>query len=71
MRLVGNKNWSVFASSPMEALKRGGELDALIASMGVPLFHAKGVFRGTPAMFNQMDDERAMKIKAWVDEHIK
>lgn len=71
MRVVGNTGWSVFASTPMESLKRGAVLDALVASMGLTLFQAKGVFRGTPAMFNQMDDERAMKIKAWGDEHIK
>lgn len=71
MRVVGNKNWSVFCDTPMESLKKGGKLDALVASMGIPLFQPKGVFRGTPAMFNQMDDERAMNIKDWIDEHTR
>lgn len=71
MRIVGNTDWSSVTSSPEEALFRGAKLDALSQSLGIPDFRPKGVFRGSQAMFEAMDAERAQKIREWVNERAR
>lgn len=71
MRIVGNKNWSPVTSSPEEAMLRGAKLDAMMKSLGLPDFQPRGVFRGPQAMFDEMDAERARKVREWVDEHTR
>lgn len=71
MRIVGNKEWNQISSSPEEALLRGARLDALNRSLAIPDFQPKGVFRGTPSMFEAMDEERAIKVREWVNEHAR
>ncbi len=69
MCIVGNKNWSPVASSPEEVLLRGAKLDAMTKSLGIPDFQPKGVFRGPQSMFDEMDAERARKVREWVNVH--
>lgn len=71
MRIVGNKNWSPVTSSPEEAMLRGAKLDAMMKSLGLPDFQPRGVFLGPQAMFDEMDAERARKVREWVDEHTR
>jgi hypothetical protein len=70
MRIVGNKQWSSLPASPAEAISRGHRLDALTQGV-VPDFQPKGVFRGTQAYFNRMDDEKMKKTQAWLHEHTR
>jgi hypothetical protein len=69
MRIVGNRDWSEFASSPAEALARGARLDAMTRLPGVPDFQPHGVWRGPHSLFNAMDAERARRRQDWFDEH--
>ncbi|MGV8935272.1 MAG: hypothetical protein ACOH1I_11640 [Gallionellaceae bacterium] len=71
MRIVGNKNWNPISTSPEEAMRRGVKLDAMMKSLGIPDFQPKGVFRGTQSMFDAMDEERAKKVREWVNEHTR
>lgn len=71
MRIVGNRDWSPVASSPEEAMRRGARLDAMLQSLGLPDFRPRGVFRGPPSMFEEMDAERARKLREWVNEHTR
>jgi hypothetical protein len=57
MRIVGKLNRSEFEPDPVEALRRGAEIDRKMKLMLPP--HPRGVFRGSHAFFNRMDDERA------------
>ena len=57
MRIVGKLNRSELELNPIEALRRGAEIDRKMALMLPP--HPPGVFRGTHVFFNRMDDERA------------
>jgi hypothetical protein len=66
MRIVGNKNRDEFASSPEEALRRGALIDSQMALMRLP--HPRGVWRGTHAFFNAMDDSRAVALAQRVAE---
>jgi hypothetical protein len=50
---------------------RGAKLDAMTKSLGLPDFQPRGVFRGPQAMFDEMDAERARKVREWVDEHTR
>jgi hypothetical protein len=60
MRIVGNQNRDEFELDPVAALKRGATIDAQMALMRVP--HPRGVWRGTHAFFNAMDDKRAEEM---------
>lgn len=72
MRIVGNRQWQQFATSPQEALERGVRLDAMTRLPGVPDFQPHGVFRGTQAFFDAMDAEKERKRQAWFyDEHLE
>ena len=71
MRIVGNKNWNPISTSPEEAMQRGAKLDAMMKSLGIPDFQLKGVFRGRQSMFDEMDAERAKKMREWVKEHTR
>jgi hypothetical protein len=66
MRIVGNKNRDEFVSSPLEALRRGATIDAQMALMKLP--HPRGVFRGTHAYFNAIDDKRSEGLARRVAE---
>ena len=70
MRIVGNKNWSSIPAPPAAAIARGARLDALAREL-VPDFQPQGVFRGTQAFFERMDDEKARKTQAWLHEHTR
>lgn len=60
MRIVGKLNRSEFELDPVEALRRGAEIDRKMKLMLPP--HPRGVWRGTHAFFNKMDDERAVAM---------
>ena len=58
MKIVGPKqNHSEIELDPQEAFRRGCALDAMLKSTRVP--HKRGVFRGTFADFQRMDEARA------------
>lgn len=71
MRIVGNTQWQEFAATPEEALARGARLDAMARLPGVPDFQVRGVFRGSHAFFNAMDEEKARLRQNWFLEHAK
>lgn len=71
MRVVGNSQWKEFAASPREAMERGIRLDAMTHVPGMPNFQPRGVFRGTHAYFNAMDEEMARRRQAWFQQHAK
>lgn len=52
-------------------MRRGARLDAMLQSLGLPDFRSRGVFRGPPSMFEEMDAERARKLREWVNEHTR
>ena len=54
--MVGTLNRNELELNPVEALRRGAEIDRKIKLM-LPS-HPRGVFRGTHESFNRMDDER-------------
>ena len=58
MRIVGKLNRTEFELDPVEALRRGAEIDRKMKLMLPP--HPRGVWRGTHEFFNRMDDERAL-----------
>jgi hypothetical protein len=60
MRIVGNQNRDEFELDPVVALKRGAKIDEQMALIRVP--HPRGVWRGTHAFFNAMDDKRAAEM---------
>lgn len=60
MRIVGKLIRSEFEPDPVEALRRGAEIDRKLKLMLPP--HPRGVWRGTHAFFNRMDDERAVAM---------
>lgn len=62
MRIVGSLDRREFEPDPEKAWRRGVKLDAMLKGTLPP--HPKGVFRGTHAYFNRMDDERARQIAA-------
>lgn len=70
MRIVGKKDWSPIPASPAEALVRGAELDAMAQAL-VPDFQPKGVFRGNVGFFALMDEEKARKLRQWLNEHTR
>jgi hypothetical protein len=43
----------------------------MVKSLRIPDFQPKGVFRGTQAMFDEMDAERSRKIREWVNAHTR
>lgn len=71
MRIVGNKKQNLEVLSPDELLSRGAKLDAMVKSLRIPDFQPQGVFRGTQAMFDEMDAERSKKIREWVNAHTR
>ena len=60
MRIVGKLNRSEIELDPVEALRRGSEIDRKMKLMLPP--HPRGVWRGTHAFFNRMDDERSLAM---------
>ena len=60
MRIVGKLNRTEFELDPVEALRRGAEIDRKMKLMLPP--HPRGVWRGTHAFFNKMDDERSLAM---------
>jgi hypothetical protein len=62
MRIVGSLDRCEFEPDPEKAWRRGVKLDAMLKGTLPP--HPRGVFRGTHAYFNRMDDERARRIAA-------
>lgn len=59
-RVVGKKNRSEFVLDPVEAWRRGRELDAMLKSALPP--HPRGVFRATHAEFERRDALRRVEI---------
>ena len=60
MRVVGKFNRSEFEPDLVEALRRGAEIDRKMKLMLPP--HPRGVWRGTHAFFNRVDDERSLAM---------
>jgi hypothetical protein len=60
MRIVGKQNRDEFELDPVVALKRGAKIDAQMALMRAR--HPRGVWRGTHAFFNALDDRRASEM---------
>ena len=60
MRIVGKLNRSEIELDPVEALRRGSEIDRKMKLMLPP--YPRGVWRGTHAFFNRMDDERSLAM---------
>ncbi len=58
MKTVGNRLLPEFILDPAEALRRGCALDAMLRDTTAP--HPRGVFRGTHAWFNAMDEARML-----------
>ena len=54
-RSVGNQNRSEFILDPGQALRRGRQLDAMLASARVP--RPRGVTRATHTAMNKTDDQ--------------
>jgi hypothetical protein len=59
-RIVGNQNRSEFILDPIEAWKRGRELDKMLKGAQPPI--KRQVLRGTHAQFNAWDDARALEV---------
>ena len=60
MRIVGERNRDEFVLDPVEAIRRGETLDKQMAILLLP--YSRGVWRGTHAFFNRMDDERSAAV---------
>ena len=60
MRIVGERNRDEFVLDPVEAIRRGETLDKQMGILLLP--YSRGVWRGTHAFFNRMDDERSAAI---------
>lgn len=69
MRIVGKLDWQEIAVTPKEAVERGAHLDAMARLPGIPDFQPRGLFRGTHAYFQAMDEDKARKRQAWLLEH--
>lgn len=59
-RVVGKLDRSEFILDPVEAWRRGRVLDRMLARALFP--HPRGVFRGTHAEFNRLDDLRSAEL---------
>jgi len=66
MRIVGREKR---ATSNEDKWMAGVRASNLTQSLGIPDFREKGVFRGSQALFDRMDDERAMRRQRWLNEH--
>ena len=66
MRIVGEKDRDEFVLDPVEALRRGAKLDEQMKMLVAP--HPRGVWRGTHAFFNRMDEERAAAMARRVSQ---
>ena len=55
-RIVGTRNRSEIILDPVEAWNRGRILDRMLARASPP--HPRGVFRGTRANLDKLDEER-------------
>lgn len=66
MRLVGTEK-SVLSDE--ERWNAGIKASDLAKSLGVPTFRQRGVFRGSQAMFDQMDAMQIMQRQRWLNEH--
>jgi len=65
-RVVGTQNRSPYILDPVEALRAGERVDALLASAAIP--RPRGVMRATHRRFNEIDLARqhqtALKVSA-------
>lgn len=59
-RIVGKDDRTEFEPDPVEALRRGRALDAMLAA-GMPP-RPRGVARATHRAMNEMDDLRALEV---------
>ena len=60
MRIVGKLNRNEYEVDPVEALRRGAEVDRKLKLMLPP--YPRGVWRGPHEFFNRMDDERSLAM---------
>jgi hypothetical protein len=61
MRIIGpHRSRTQIELDPLEAYRRGRILDAMLRSALLPI--PRGVYRGTFATFNRMDDERMLQV---------
>jgi len=59
VRIVGNRNRSEFEPDPVEAHRRGRQLDAMLK--GAAPRPAVAVIRATHRVLNELDDQRAVE----------
>ena len=58
-RVVGSRNRSPYILDPVEALRAGERVDALLSSAALP--RPRGVMRATHRRFNEMDRARQLQ----------
>jgi hypothetical protein len=59
-RIVGNRNRSEFILDPVEALRQGAMVDAMLASARLP--RARGITRASHRAMNALDDQRQLEV---------
>jgi hypothetical protein len=59
-RIVGTRDRSEFVLDPLEALRTGARLDAMLAGLNPP--RPRGVLRATHRELNAIDDARQLEI---------
>jgi hypothetical protein len=59
-RIVGNRNRSEFILDPVEALRQGAMVDAMLASARLP--RPRGITRASHSAMNALDDQRQLEV---------
>jgi hypothetical protein len=59
-RIVGNRNRSEFILDPVQALRQGAMVDAMLASARLP--RPRGITRASHRAMNALDDQRQLEV---------
>lgn len=59
-RIVGNRNRSEFILDPLQALRQGAMVDAMLASARLP--RPRGITRASHRAMNALDDQRQLEV---------
>lgn len=59
-RIVGNRNRSEFILDPVQALRQGAMVDAMLASACLPW--PRGITRASHRAMNALDDQRQLEV---------
>jgi hypothetical protein len=59
-RIVGNRNRSEFILDPVQALRQGAMVDAMLASARLP--RPRGITRASHRAMNALDDQRQFEV---------